>query len=370
MIKKHKRTHTGWMRRTSRIYLDGVNQSKIDKLKMFLNQYQNAINYCVIRYWSAKNFENKLAGKEITDDVQDRFGLTARLSQCVGKQAKEIVRSQTEHSKRKRRMPRFTSHTANIDSRFVTIEPFKGCFDMCLKLSSGVPKLVVPFNWTKHANKFRDNGWVLAKSIRQGYNKNGLFTDLIFEKEKPKWRGEGKIIGIDRGFTNMLVTSDDQYLGGTDLKDKIKQAGKRRKSYHHYIETETNRHLKGLNLENIKEIAVEDLKNVKKHKRGKFSRNTNRLLSFWHYAKVGKHLQQLCEEKGIRLNPKNPWKTSQRCYVCGNIDRRNRNKEKFLCLRCGHMDNADHNASKNLELLGLAGVYSLHSLPSDFMEGM
>jgi len=43
----------------------------------------------------------------------------------------------------------------------------------------------------------------------------------------------------------MLVTSDGQIIG-KELKDKIKRGGKRRKSWHHFIETETNRHLKNL----------------------------------------------------------------------------------------------------------------------------
>ena len=54
---------------------------------------------------------------------------------------------------------------------------------------------------------------------------------------------------------------------------------------------------------------------------------------------------------------------------CGNIDRRNRRVERFLCLRCGYPEtNADYNASRNLEVLGLAGVYSPSSLPITVME--
>jgi transposase len=33
-------------------------------------------------------------------------------------------------------------------------------------------------------------------------------------------------------------------------------------------------------------------------------------------------------------------------------------------VHCGHRDQADLNASKNLEFLGLAGVYGLRLLPS------
>ncbi len=105
------------------------------------------------------------------------------------------------------------------------------------------------------------------------------------------------------------------------------------------------------------------------NKRGRFSRGVNRLLSFWHYARVGNRLEQICEELGISVYRKDPWKTSQRCPECGNIDRRNRRGANFLCLRCGHVDNADHAGAKNLEFLGLAGGYSLRSLPGKLNGG-
>ena len=369
MKKRYKRKHTGWMRRTSRIYLNScVNNGKTENLKKFLNLYKNIVNYSISRLWASRDTgNNNLPKMEFTKRIENRYGVTARLSQCAAKQASETVLSQTELPKNRRRMPRVKSSIANLDSRFVKIEAFDGHFNMCLKFGSGVPKLVIPFNWTKHTNKFINDGWVLAKSIRLGYNrkkKKGLFVELMFEKERSELREAGAVMGIDSGFNSMLVTSDSQFIGGTGLKETIKRGGKRRKTWHHYIETEANRFLKQLNLDNIKLISVENLKHVKRGKRGKFSRIANRLLSFWLYAKVGERLKQVCEEKGIRISLKNPWKTSQRCAVCGNIDRRNRRGEKFLCLRCGYATNADYNASKNLETLGLAGVYSLRSLPT------
>ncbi len=366
MIKKHRRVHSGWMRRTSRIYLNDLNNSKSDVIKDFLNQYQQAANYTITRLWSEKDMSSNLLAKDVTDDIGDRFMMTSRLSQCIGKQAKEIVASQREKSKRKQRMPRMISHVANLDGRFVEIEKFNGHFDMCIKTGSGVPKMVIPFNLTKHANKFGNDGWLLSNSIRLGYDSTGIFIDLIYENEKPPLKQEGNVVGIDRGYNCIIACSDGQMIG-KELKESIKKGGKRRKSYHHFIETETNRYLKQLNIENIKLIALENLKNVKANKRGKFSRNVNRLLSFWLYAKVGKRLTQFCEEHGIGISLKSPWKTSQRCSVCGNIDRRNRKGEKFLCLKCTSELNADYNASKNLELLGLAGAYSLRSLPSGGM---
>lgn len=104
-----------------------------------------------------------------------------------------MILFQKELSKRKRRMPRMRVHIVNLDARFVKIEEFNGHFDMCVKFSSGLPRIVAPFNWTEHTSKFRNNGWRLASSIRLGYEKIGLFIDLIFEKERPELREEGRV---------------------------------------------------------------------------------------------------------------------------------------------------------------------------------
>lgn len=72
-------------------------------------------------------------------------------------------------------------------------------------------------------------------------------------------------------------------------------------------------------------------------------------------------LERKCEEEGIQLVVKDPRYTSQFCSACNRWDRRNRKGDKFKCVHCGYLAHADHNAARNLELLGVAGVYSLRS---------
>jgi len=67
--------------------------------------YQNVVNYCIVRFWSSYSDDESLVDKEFTRSVQERQDITARRAQCAAKQAREIVRSQKEKSKRKRRMP-------------------------------------------------------------------------------------------------------------------------------------------------------------------------------------------------------------------------------------------------------------------------
>jgi len=194
-------------------------------------------------------------------------------------------------------------------------------------------------------------------------NERGVWIELIFEKERPELQTEGKVIGIDRGFRKAFVTSDGQEIGA-ELRDQIRRKGKRSKTARSHIKTELFRRLKELKLDGVKTIVLEDLRYIKHGKRGTFSRHVNRLLSFWSLTRARDWLRCRCEEKGIRMIFVSPYKTSQRCHSCGKIDSRNRKGERFRCVSCGHEDDADHNAAKNLEYLGLAGVYSLRLLPN------
>jgi len=119
-----------------------------------------------------------------------------------------------------------------------------------------------------------------------------------------------------------------------------------------------------LKLEGVKTIVLEDLRYIKRGKRGTFSRQVKRLLSFWSLTMARDWLRCRCEELGVRIIFVSPYKTSQRCHRCGKIDSGNRKGERFRCVSCGHEDDADHNAALNLEYLGLAGVYSLRLLPN------
>ena len=70
-------------------------------------------------------------------------------------------------------------------------------------------------------------------------------------------------------------------------------------------------------------------------------------------------LQNITEQRGIKMVKVSPAYTSQQCSQCGAIDKNNRQGEKFLCTACGYENDADLNASLNILH---RGVYS-PSLP-------
>ena len=374
MKKAHKRKIPGGMRRSVRIFLKHANAGKITRLREFLRIHQRTVNYFIMRFWSLKEFKADLADVVATGKAVKRFAITARLAQCAAKQAKEIVCGQRERWGPKARIPRLRSLVANLDSRFVTISPFDGHFDFALEFGSGVPKMIVPVGRTKVSLKFENDGWNLARGIRLGEKNGKVYVDMCYEKSRTALRTGGKALALDTGLNRLFTGSDGQEIGNeNEFKAAVERGGKRRKSWHRFVSTEIDRHVNAINLDGVSTVVIENLKHVKTGKRGKFSRQSNRLLSFWHYAKARRRLECRCEGLGVRVALKDPAYTSQRCHVCGNIDSKSRKGVRFKCTRCGFKCDADHNGSKNLEYLWLAGAYSLRSLknatPSK-MEGV
>ena len=113
-----------------------------------------------------------------------------------------------------------------------------------------------------------------------------------------------------------------------------------------YRDHQINEVINSIDLSNIKELKIEDLKNVK-HK-SKFSRKFNNKLQRWVYSKVISKLERLCEENSVLLTKVNPAYTSQTCSHCGTRDKKARKGETYSCKVCGLLIDADYNASINI----------------------
>lgn len=183
---------------------------------------------------------------------------------------------------------------------------------------------------------------------------------LILEKARPAKRTVGAVAGMDSNYKNGFVFSDGQQVE-THIYERIQQFGKRQKNTFAEIDSMVGQSLKQVDWSNIKTLAIEELKRVKQGKRGTFSRQLNRRLSHWLYRATAARIERVCEENGIRLERKDPWKTSQTCRACGKGDKRSRKGDQFVCGHCGHSDHADFNAAKNLQYLATAGIYGFRS---------
>ena len=361
MKKAHRKPSV--MRRSSRVYLNDLNTSKAAIVRDFLHVCHDATQYFVDLFWQRQDFSADLADLETVHRGRDRFGLTTRLAQALAKQAKETVRSQ--HARTEKRKPQLRTWTVTLYYHFVEIKSFEGVhFDLAVELiGSGAPRLTLPVHATRHLNRKLADGWRLSKTLRLGFRRGHVFVDFILEKERPQPKAKGRVVGMDNNYVNGLVFSDGQVVGQQLVQD-VRSFPKRKKNTHAEIKARMGQAIKQIDWSNIRVLCIEELKHVKRGKRGTFSRVHNRRLSHWLYAYVVELLVRHCEERGVRLERKHPAYTSQYCHLCNRWDRRNRSGDRFKCVHCGYTAHADFNAAYNLELLGLAGAYGLRWLTS------
>jgi IS605 OrfB family transposase len=185
---------------------------------------------------------------------------------------------------------------------------------------------------------------------------------MIFEKETPELKTEGREIGVDIGYKKLITTSDREKFdtGLEAIYEKISRKKQGSKAFKRALKERDNKINESVNLlpfDELKMIVAEDLKNVKHKSKGKIYKKFNNKLQRWSYLKVLDRLSLKCEERGTNFKKVNPAYTSQTCCSCGFRHRDNRKGEKFLCLKCGMEMDADYNSPINILHLG-ADVYS------------
>lgn len=174
-----------------------------------------------------------------------------------------------------------------------------------------------------------------------------------------------KVLGIDRGIYNPIVTSDGSFVGcGKDmrriknnyqyLKRQLQKKGTRSaKRKLRKISGKEKRFVSDFNHRISKEIAnstyemfvLEKLKNIKKTK---YSKKFNKKISNWSYFQFELFLKYKAESLGKHIVYIDPAYTSQECSCCGKVLKSNRNKNQYKC-ECGFEGHADINAALNIK---------------------
>jgi IS605 OrfB family transposase len=260
--------------------------------------------------------------------------------------------------------PTIRKFSLTLNQTLFNIE-FGNHFDNWVKISMpykekgrGKPAETLKLPINQHSQSLKFSKWNQKQSIRLLKKNSNYFLEFFYEKEAPDFRTKGFSLGIDQGYKALVTCSDGQVQGQElgSLYKRIsnkKQGSKAFKRLLAHRNNEINRACNQLNLTNVKELVLEDLKYLK-HKT-KLSTKVMNTLQRWSYPKTMAKLESLGQTNGILVSKVNPAYTSQRCSVCGHINRENRKGLDFLCLLCGHESNADFNAARNIANLG---VYS------------
>jgi len=345
--------------RKSTINLKFANTGKLEKVKEIAEEYIRVVNIFIGNLWEQQQF----SGNFVKDTTIESW-LSARLKQAAAKQALSIVKSQRK--KKKKHLPILNQTVLELDSRFVDIKQDVNHFDIWVKLSSIGNKIIINLPSQKHfhLNRLMKNGWTIKKSIRLRINENGYFIDIFFEKAAPNLRKTGKQKAIDIGYKKLIVSSDGEFIGDSSIYQKIackKQGSKAFKRALIERNELVNASCKILDLDNVKELFVEDLKGVKRKSKGRIRKKFNNKLQRWVYGDVLNKFAMLCEEAGVLFKKIPPQYTSQRCSSCGVICKSNRQGEIYKCV-CGVAMDADLNASINILHIGKYGSDALQPI--------
>ncbi len=339
------------MIRRSQININYANNGKKDQLDLFCKEAVRVVNLYIDLLWEQDDFNSKFV------KVKVDTWLSARMQQCLGKQALEIVKSQRKRKKKTK--PVFKRHSFNLDSRFITITQDINSFDIWITIGSigNRIKIILPGKKHKHFNKFAD--WNLKKSIRLRCVNGRYYVDVCFEKAPKNKKIFGREVGLDIGYKKLIATSDYRTYGHEleAVYQKISRKKQGSKAFKRSLierDNKTNRIVNQVPLKRVKTLVVEDLKNLKQKTKGKLRKTFVNKMQRWSYRDVLDKLTSLAEETGFTLKKINPAYTSQRCSACGVICKSNRQGEIYKCA-CGLFLDADVNASLNIRYLG---VYS------------
>jgi transposase len=206
----------------------------------------------------------------------------------------------------------------------------------------------------------------------------------------------GAAVGIDRGVTTALVTSDGQHyraprisgrdaerylalqrkharqVKGSRRREKTRQAMARitacvtgrRKDWAEKLSTRLVQEHDVIVFEKLNIRGMSAAPKPKpdpgnagaflpNHARAKAGLNKGILASAW--GALAGRTQQKAEASGCAVVYVDPRFTSQQCRACGHTAQGNRDSQAvFRCEQCGHRDHADANAAKNILARGLA----------------
>lgn len=377
MVKKKKKTH---ITKSSKCSLKFSNTWKKETLALILEESKKVCQLFIELLWPLRETKiPKLLPKEITAQIKSQTWLTARLIQCVGKQASGIVRGTVQKHKQrlfilekikeqkvgKKKIeklqkiidntvmskPELETFELQLDSRFVEVVESNNSFDLWLKFgSTGKEVIYFPLKKSKHFNMLTSQEYKMKTGVRI----SNSFASFTFEKPIPLLKEEGKVLGVDIGIKKCWTSSDGicskKCPHGHNLEtinDKLNRKKKGSKAYERaqdHRTNYTNYSVKQLTLDGVKELHREAIKYLR------FGSKTSKKLARWTYPEIQAKLDSLCCEQGVLVSKVCSTYTSQRCSACGWTRKSNRKGTLFKCGKCLFTCDADWNGARNISL--------------------
>lgn len=327
----------------------------LDYLKWF-SIGADIFNQCV--EWSFKNktYNKNKCHHALYNNIRKQYpDFPSALVQCIRDTALESIKqNKFKHKPHKKKNSGFRLNKTLIslkENNISVIHPNKR-----FKFNFKYPEYFSELKTTK----FKSATLNLKKST------NEIILNLQFELPDSPKKTKGEILGVDCGLYNIISCSNGfQYKGnkirefqrkllfnrrklqakGTkSAKRKLKKLSGRQVRFSKDVNHCLSKYL--INIPNLKTIVFENLKGIRKQRKGK---KLNKWLSSWTFYQLQTYTKYKASHKGINVVFVDPRYTSQKCSRCGFTDKENRNQHQFKCKHCGFKYDADLNAAINIK---------------------
>ena len=330
-----------------------------------ISAYTNAFNFvCQVGYDNKKSHSIDLHNLTYSD-VREKFGLPSQLTCSARNKASEALNALRK--KKVKTCPKSKQQSIRYDQNSYTL--FLDKEQVSLLTCNGRKRFPIIIS-DYHKEYFKT--WKYTSTELCIYKKK-VYLHIVFEKEITDTPTNGTFVGLDRGISNIAVTSNNQFYTGKHVRKISYRYRSLRRKLQKVNSKSAKRHLKRLsgkerrfkadvNHQISKQIinslnpgdtlVLEDLKGI----RAKRLRKTVRvLINSWSFYQLEQFLAYKGNAKGISIVKVEAKYTSQTCSCCGYCARDNRKTQaSFVCKACGYKLNADLNASRNISAKAFA----------------
>lgn len=337
------------------------------KLLPTIHAYTNSFNYVSHIGFSNKKTHSIDLHNLTYQYVRSTFNLPAQLTCSSRNKASEALNALRKQKKNYTICPHSKQQSIRYDRNSFSI--FLNKSEVSLLTVSGRLKCnLILTNY--HKEYFQDWKYSTADLV---VAKGKAYLHIVFEKEITDTPTNGTFVGLDRGISNIAVTSNNKFFTGKHVKRVCKHYKDLRKKLQEVNTKSAKRHLRKISgkerrfkadinhviskkiIENLNPgdtIVLEDLTGIRNQRLRKTVRT---MINNWNFYQLELFLTYKANAKGIGIEKVPAKYTSQTCSKCGYCARNNRKtRASFECKACGFRINADLNASRNIRNKALA----------------
>lgn len=339
-----------------------------------MSVYSDACNYVSDYVFRTHDLKQFSLNKVLYSHLREKFGLKSQMAQSVFKTViaryKTILENQKEWIQPAFKKPQYDlvwNRDYSLTQNCFSVNTLKG-------------RVKLPY-FAKGMSKYFDRT-IYKFGTAKLVNKHGkyfLHIPVTYDIEESNISDIRNVVGIDRGINFVVATYNSKhksgFVSGKTIKQKRAHYSKLRKELQMRQTPSARRRIKAIGsrenrwMQDVNhQVSKALVKNNSKHtlfvlenlsgirNATERIRTKDRYVSVsWSFYDLERKLTYKAKQNQSTVIKVSPRYTSQRCPVCGHIEKANRNKKihLFNCKNCGYKSNDDRIGAMNLYRMGI-----------------